>query len=94
MSEVRWKFCLPISGSTARSSPTIRPTNALIRTSSENCDAFSRSPSRTWCPRTAAGAVIRLMSGRPERFAATIVACCPRRRRDVAHELPRELVLG
>src|SRR5512133_891383 len=37
----------PTSGSVERSRPTIAPTNALTATSSENCAAFSRSPSRT-----------------------------------------------
>ncbi len=34
-----------MSGSTARSSPTIAPTKAFTRTSSENCRQFSLSPS-------------------------------------------------
>ena len=36
----------PISGTTVRSSPTMPPTKALIRTSSENCCQFSRKPER------------------------------------------------
>src|ERR1019366_1871076 len=35
----------PIRGTTVRSSPTMPPTNALMRTSSENCRQFSRKPS-------------------------------------------------
>src|SRR5688572_22939458 len=37
--------CSASSGSTVRSSPTIAPTNALTRTSSQNCRQFSRRPS-------------------------------------------------
>src|SRR5260221_2842916 len=37
----------PISGITVRSSPTMPPTKALTRTSSENCRKFSARPSRT-----------------------------------------------
>src|SRR5258708_36107521 len=35
------------SGTTVRSSPTMPPTKALTRTSSENCRQFSARPSRT-----------------------------------------------
>jgi hypothetical protein len=37
---------VPISGTTVRSRPTMPPTKALMRTRSENCGRFSRSPSR------------------------------------------------
>src|SRR6185312_8228159 len=37
----------PISGTTVRSIPTMPPTKALMRTSSENCRQFSRRPSET-----------------------------------------------
>src|SRR5579859_873639 len=37
----------PIKGTTVRSSPTMPPTNALMRTRSENCCQFSRRPSET-----------------------------------------------
>jgi hypothetical protein len=36
----------PMSGTTVHSSPTMPPTKALMRTSSENCCQFSRKPSR------------------------------------------------
>src|SRR5690348_10729731 len=37
----------PISGTTVRSRPTMPPTNALIRTSRENCGQLARSPRLT-----------------------------------------------
>ena len=70
--EPRPKSSRPISGSVERSSPTIAPTNALIATSSENCARVLAQPEadrRRVLTLTSA-------SGRPQRLAATIAACC------------------
>src|SRR3989304_797532 len=45
VSEVSPNSCSPMSGTTVRSSPTMAPTKALIRTRRENCPRFSRRPS-------------------------------------------------
>jgi hypothetical protein len=37
----------PDQGRVERSRPTIAPTKAVIATSNENCERFSRSPSST-----------------------------------------------
>jgi hypothetical protein len=42
--EAMWNSCEPISGTTVPCSPTMPPTKALMRTSSENCCQFSRKP--------------------------------------------------
>src|SRR5262245_51473346 len=39
--------CVPISGTTVRSSPTIPPTQALITINSANCTRLARMPSRS-----------------------------------------------
>ena len=44
--EARPNSCSASSGTTVRSSPTMPPTKALIRTRRLNCCQFSRSPSR------------------------------------------------
>src|SRR5512134_188411 len=53
----------PISGSTARSKPTIAPTKALTRTSSQNCRRFARRPRYTAGAVAAAGADVVGMRG-------------------------------
>ena len=63
----------PISGTTVRSNPTMPPTKALIRISSENCCQFSRRPSRI--PEGAGaddsvGMLIASHDQRPERRSA------------------------
>ena len=47
--------CSAIAGRMLRSMPTMAPTNALTTTSSENCAAFSRKPSRMTAGRSAPG---------------------------------------
>ena len=76
--EPRPKSSRPTSGSVERSRPTIAPTNALIATSSENCAAFSRSPSRTGGAVTATSA-----SGRPAAVGGDDRGLLLGRRRDV-----------
>src|SRR5262249_39177524 len=45
--DAMWNSSEPIRGTTVRSMPTMPPTNALIRTSNENCCQFSFRPSLT-----------------------------------------------